>query len=140
MKNAERQKVSQQKDIPITFDKKEITIPADYMASDASIEVIIDTSKKGEQVFKDWKCSEVTRGEKDKNDVSYPDSSSFVAHYTSEEYKKGKVDFSDGDTVTIKITPGGDEDCVMYSAKFEIHTHKVIFDKMPLGVSFERTQ
>lgn len=140
MKNAEHQKVSLQKDIPITFDKKEITIPADYMASDASIEVIIDTSKKGEQVFKDWKCAEVTRGEKDKNDVSYPDSSSFVAHYTSEEYKKEKVDFSDGDTVTIKITPGGDEDCVMYSARFEIHAHKVIFDKMPLGVSFERTQ
>ena len=42
--------------------------------------------------------------------------------------------------MTIKITPGGDEDCVMYSARFEIHAHKVIFDKMPLGVSFERTQ
>lgn len=132
-------------DIDITFNngsydnESGITIPAQYVGSDATISVSITN---GDQIlsFNDWKLIEVTRGKREKSekDKPYSDASSFIARYVSDELEAAKIDYSDDAVVKVTIVPGNDDRCINYKVTFKAIKKKVFFDKVGWGVEFER--
>ena len=120
--------------IDISFNGKEITIPA-YLVTDAfEISVMVKEGPNGTvKFFEDWKPSKVER--KDQNEIA-----SFVAHFTSEEINKYK--YKENYEVVLKVFPMGRE----YAKPLEFH-YKAVNTKDNLlkqmtfwtsGIGFER--
>jgi len=114
------------KNINITFDGKELTIPA-ICISDRS-QVIMEVEQGGvKTTIADWKVESVTR--KDKNDCT-----SFLVLFTSEMAKKYK--YKAGDNIVIKVIPVAEAPNEAMVFDYDVIATKVVF--VFDGIAFER--
>lgn len=83
--------------ISLTFNGKEITIPARYVARDATIKAIVVSGGEETAVaFDDWTLTKVSRGNDD-------DLSSFMATYRSETANRFK--YAPDMSIEIEVVP-----------------------------------
>ena len=106
----------------ITFDGSKITVPAQYITKDGSIEVTVIHEGKKENIG-DWVIEKVERIEKS-------ELSTFVATFTSKEAKSYKYEANS--TIHIEIFPKVHSNSASISRSFKAVQGKtlLVFDKM----------
>ena len=101
----------------VVYDKKNMTIPASFIANDYVITVSVDDGTDV-TVFDDWEVNEVKRA--DKNDIS-----TFTVKLSSKLNKKYK--FKANSTVTIEIKPTEIVDCEPVTVKYKTVNKKILW-------------
>lgn len=113
----------------ISFDGKELTIPAYAVSSEARISVTVKDSTQTVTID-DWAISKVTRPSKGGE-------MSFTATYKSESIKS--IKYHDGTTIQISVYPRGDKAEVMLSFKYEAKETGLIVSWNPIKtIVYER--
>lgn len=110
----------------VTYEKNKLYIPAVLLSNDSIVEVALKTSS-GTTVYDDWCLDNVDRNKKELED--------FLAEYSSLSAKK--IDYSDGDTISVQIFRNDKETEPQVTFKFKAkETKKFIFT----DISFERVK
>lgn len=110
----------------VTYEKNKLYIPAVLLSNDSIVKVALKTSS-GTTVYDDWHLDNVDRNKKELED--------FVAEYSSVSAKK--IDYSDGDTISVQIFRNDKETEPQVTFKFKAkETKKFIFT----DISFERVK
>lgn len=110
----------------VTYEKNKLYIPAVLLSNDSIVKVALKTSS-GTTVYDDWCLDNVDRNKKELED--------FLAEYSSLSAKK--IDYSDGDTISVQIFRNDKETEPQVTFKFKAkETKKFIFT----DISFERVK
>lgn len=110
----------------VTYEKNKLYIPAVLLSNDSIVKVALKTSS-GTTVYDDWCLDNVDRSKKELED--------FLAEYSSLSAKK--IDYSDGDTISVQIFRNDKETEPQVTFKFKAkETKKFIFT----DISFERVK
>ena len=110
----------------VTYEKNKLYIPAVLLSNDSIVKVALKTSS-GTTVYDDWCLDNVDRSKKELED--------FLAEYSSLSAKK--IDYSDGDTISVQIFRNDKETEPQATFKFKAkETKKFIFT----DISFERVK
>lgn len=98
----------------VVYEKGSVEIPVQLLSECSKITVSI-SGKENQAIIDDWEIDTVKRKEKD-------DISSFVAIFNSKEAKK--YEYSDGDIITVKVTPVDKSKVPDVEFTFKLHLGK----------------
>ena len=100
----------------VAYSTSELSIPAELVTDDATIEVTIKDGKDT-HIFKDWEISKV---EREKNGGI----ETFYAIYKNKDAEK--YEYTENSSVSVKIVPKNNCDCETLTEKFKVGSYKKI--------------